>query len=111
MKKTVRVAAALLALILCLACAACGGAAETSVGSPSPAPAEASEEVHEPQQTEEAPEAQQTEEAPSFPGLKTQNLLYFTVKRGMCQTWIWRQTNGSRAGFSAVLPGDCRSGT
>ena len=69
MKKTVRVAAALLALILCLACAACGGAAETSVGSPSPAPAEASEEVHEPQQTAEDPEAQQTEEAPSFPGL------------------------------------------
>ena len=72
MKKTVRAAAALLALILCLSCTACGGAEEVPVEAPSPAPAEESAEASAPQQTEQAPEPQQTEQAPALPGLSRQ---------------------------------------
>ncbi len=69
MKKTIRAAAALLALILCLTCTACGGAAEAPAQAPSPAPAEESAEAPAPQQPEEAPAPQQEEETPEFPGL------------------------------------------
>lgn len=77
MKKTFRIAAALLAVILCLSCAACGETAETPAEAPAQAPAEApaqapaeeSAEAPAPQQTEETPAPQQTEEIPEFPGL------------------------------------------